>query len=786
MVLLGQRTAVTADHPLDFPITYILVEDSELNKKATGLHVLNVAEIGLLRCWMTLLLLPSSAADLVPDQPPFTSAISRVRNLPRFRKVQSLNEPPPALWDGMLDSDLLVLMVGGDIPNWLEKLAGQRHIGLLSPSVKLVDSLRAPDSVHVGLLKGREDLREAYRVFHELFKALSTEHPRARILDSIRAVASGADLLSGRPRLEFIPPFPLPQPDEGRPAAYLLNRLSNAMDEPSLRGQNDGRGAIHFPQLLDWSIRGCAALALHEMGEEHPSDFPVSRQEVEQYHVRISDRATEAAARFHLLLELGQRVTRQDIMGLPFLVVPSPRLDLIRGAGPETIAVTAADKKLARVRIRAVADAILHKAPAPFKTGAEKIAYQGAQESLIMEQRLISCQSAWLAARTGTVPIQLEPLPGNLYSALHNLSRALEHDSRKISELFKGVEFLLSQRLPAGLLELLGKATSPVTLFSDLPLEWTLIGEWPVCLTRPVCRILVAANHWDVLCAALEAPVSIDTSKPEQVLILDLIEGHDLIREHSDAFMAASAANALHYTYASPKDPEELKGVLDRLSPTVVVLDAHGLYDRRKDALYINLGGKPCAIDDFLPFVRVPPLWVLSACHTSVVGALRGCFVRKLLSLGAVCVVATLSRVDAFTASMFTGRLLTDIFSPVRPGIYRNFHEVFFITQYTTALLYDPLLPLIRRSESDVTLKRQLGSVLSEFFARTGDREFDIREHKHEIAYMLGELLARHGLQDLHTALTRAGQVRPETLLFTAFGAPGHIGLEYPSDSVIT
>lgn len=77
---------------------------------------------------------------------------------------------------------------------------------------------------------------------------------------------------------------------------------------------------------------------------------------------------------------------------------------------------------------------------------------------------------------------------------------------------------------------------------------------------------------------------------------------------------------------------------------------------------------------------------------------MRGCFVRKLLSLGAISVVATLAPVNAFAASMFVGKLLTDIYSPVPRGRDRDFHDVFFDTQVSTAVLYDPMLPLMRKA----------------------------------------------------------------------------------------
>lgn len=159
----------------------------------------------------------------------------------------------------------------------------------------------------------------------------------------------------------------------------------------------------------------------------------------------------------------------------------------------------------------------------------------------------------------------------------------------------------------------------------------------------------------DVLGAALESRCAIDTRDPKRTFVLDLIEGSDEIRSHTDACINVSEGLGQRYTYARPQNAGELQSILAGESFDIVIVDAHGTYDRRTDTLHIGPRERPVPLDDLIPFTRVPPVWILSACDTSVTGAMRGCFVRKLLSLGAICVVATLARVDAFTASMFVG-----------------------------------------------------------------------------------------------------------------------------------
>jgi len=760
------------------PISYILVEDSELSKRATIFHLLNEADVPLLRCFMTLLLLPADTGDLTAQQAPFVAATARVRRLPAFRKAQSRKEPPTAMWKDMVTSRLLMLMLADTIPIWLDKLALERDIGVLSSSGRVVESLRTKPHVHIGLLKGFDDLREAYRVIREMLATVAADGRFEPEVVSASASLALTDLFVNRPRLDFIPPVPLPQPGEGRPAAYLINRLSNNVDEPSLAGKASENSLSVLPQMLNWIKHACIALAVLEVGEELPKQVLVEKSALEASHSILTRPGEDSRTRLDTLLELGRQLANEGWPKRPFFAIPVPRLDLVRGKVPGTLIPDTDHVKNARAGLRAVTDFLEGKERTVFGTKKDKQAYSNARLTLDTEQRLIACEAAWLAGLCGAVPVQLHPLPGQLYNVLRDLNSAFESNSRKIPQMFRGVELALATLLPAGLLEYLARGDSPVIFFSDLPFEWTLVENWPVCLTRRVSRIPIGLSHWDVLSAALEYPAEIDVSKPEKVLVIDLIEAHDVIRSYSTAFFAASEANAQRYTYCSPKNAAEFREVLSHAMPDIVVLDSHGNYDQRSDELSIRLGDVWVALDDLLAWSRVPPVWVLSACHTSVTGAIQGSFVRQLLARGAVCVIATLNRVDAFTASMFLGRLLTDIYNPVVRGSYETLGDAFFVTQYITALIYDPLLPLFRQAEANAELREPLAAVLSEFFSWYHGRNLDVRKHRDEIAWFVGESLARHGLTPLYVGALQAGRVTPETLLFTAFGAPGHVTLK--------
>ena len=227
-------------------------------------------------------------------------------------------------------------MIDNAIPSWLQKLAALRDVGVLTSAPEAVQSLRSIEGVHVGLLQGAQDLREAYRVIRELIEAVSADERYDVAVRSTCGELNGKELFSNRPRLDFIPPLPLPQPGEGRPAAYLLNRLSNNVDEPVLATGTNPKGTFFYPRILSWAIRACAVLWLIESGQDVPIQLPITMDALEKYQAKLMN--AETPNRFELLLELGDKLTeRKDHFGPTLFAVPAPRIDLVRGRAPESL-----------------------------------------------------------------------------------------------------------------------------------------------------------------------------------------------------------------------------------------------------------------------------------------------------------------------------------------------------------------------------------------------------------------------------------------------------------------
>ncbi len=724
---------------------------------------------------MAMLYFPSGLAGLLQNKRPFFEAFTRLRDPPSFRRVSLTERPPFTLWSELLRAPFVFVM-SSSLPLWLEELASDRPLGFLTPDVNTENAAAAFRRVITGSLRGTADLVEYYRVLRQLCNYHSQDASLDEETTATLLRISDADLMLSRSRLDFVPGVPLPQPWNGRSAAYLLNRLSNNVDEPALLAESEDPPALALATMLAECVPAVSALSLLELGKLSSSNTPIPATEIQDTYDRIAS-SMSPEKKLDIVRDLGRRLKRGSPPDRLLIAVPTVRLDLMRSGGSNPASQDSPSPRVERGAVRAVSDLIQQRASSARPSSVEENkAYERARETLLLEQRFLACQCAYLATRTNSIPIQLRPCGNDIHHRIKDLNRALSVNSRKVPMLFREVERRLAGLIPAPVQAWLSGSTSGIVILSDLPFEWALVDQWPLCLVRPVSRIPAALTQTDVLIGVLENNLTISRS-PERVLILDLIGDQDPIRRYSDHFASASTSLGQKYTYAKPHNAATFRDLLSETSPEIVVLDAHGKYDSARDELWITLPEGNVSVDQLLPDLRVPPVWVLSACDTSVTGALRGCFVRRLLDRGAACVVASLARVDAGTASLFVGRLLTEVLSPGTLLTGKGLDEVIFVTQVTTALLYDPLLPLFRRAERDVSLRRALGGVMQEYFDWASTPR-ELRTFRESVPWVLGEAIARRGLTKMYVDAQQAGNIRPETLLFTAFGAPGRIGLQ--------
>jgi len=753
---------------------YVLIEERRdvTTKHISQFHLIDSDEFLLQRSLMALQYLPANFFALLQSNKPFSDAMARRRDLPQFRKILP-GEVHPLYWADMLQTPGVVIMSGNIIPGWVEKLSCARPIALLTSSEQTLKHAKSLSNACSGLLKGFADIREFYRVVGELLERLK-RFPALldQVPENLHTIDT-SNLLGLRPRLDFIDYLPSPQPWAGRSAAMLYNRLSNAAEEPSLLGPEFDDQPMFAPAMLNWATAACNALMAREHGIAIPRSAGVKPAEVNRL-ARLLASSAAAKEKVDEFMRIGRIISGKGTIRRPFLTVPVPRLDVLKK--PSTgMTLDFAEPTQRRMMANAMTDFVRGTKRSEFDSSDAEDVYRTSQHTILQEQRLLACQATWLSSIDERIPIQLRPFRGNVPNAFRDFLNALAHNSKKSSELFRVLELTLAASLPDGVVEHLLKRASSVTLFTDYPYEWTLIGDRPLCLHRPTARLPLSMNAWYNVSATLLKPYKLTPGDPSKVLVLDLIEKGDKIRPYSDAFLRSSTNIGNRFTRATPKNALEARELVCKFSPEIVLIDSHGRYDQQADEVRLQMDGNWYAFNALLPEPPISPVWIVSACETAQSEALRGCVVRSLLSRGAYTVVATLARVDAFVASMLAGRLLADVYQPMPDAGERSFLDIFFATQLTTALMYDPLLPLLHKAETDPKITDRFHEMRLEIVHWAHGRPIDPRTYHEEMAKKLTESLVRHDLYDLYRNLQDAGHVRPESLLFSIYGFPDRV-----------
>jgi hypothetical protein len=405
------------------------------------------------------------------------------------------------------------------------------------------------------------------------------------------------------------------------------------VEEPGIAPPEAAMPPAVYVQMLTWFKRACAALASIESGVVFRPDR-ISTSELSRIYSNITSDSRSDEEKRQILFDLGKTLCAESWIQRPLVAIPVPRFDLFEGKGPASLPSMRVDREIVRTARQAASDLISGFERTAFGTRKKRQAYDGVTKTLIKEERLISCQTALISGVLVSEPIQLSAMPTALFNVIRDFNAALAADSRKCAELFRAIEQLLGEVLPEGLRTALAGGHDPVTFLSDLPFEWAMVDEWPVCLTRSVSRVPLTLNHWDTLVATASRHVVLDDRWPERVLVFDLVAPGDPARHHSDSFAHSSESLKQHYRYESPTSGVALNELLRLHSPEIVVLDAHGIYDEKRDQLSVNMLGTRVPVEQFVADELVPPLWILSSCSTSVSGARRGCLVRHLLSRG--------------------------------------------------------------------------------------------------------------------------------------------------------
>jgi hypothetical protein len=379
--------------------------------------------------------------------------------------------------------------------------------------------------------------------------------------------------------------------------------------------------------------------------------------------------------------------------------------------------------------------------------------------------------------------LMLPTISPELFAAFASIE---EHWSRgpkpgKVQRLMTRLD-LLAAPLWTDLVIRAVQRASILTVFSNFPLGVLRVpGD-----TAPLsCRVPVAYRPLVPLTRAIQIEGmarTADLSSGFRVLVAECIPSEDIVGRLSRrgwdvgaAMFESDAGQGSTLVRAETESVADLRAVLADVNPDVLVLSAHGASDGRVAGVVV--GDELCLGPEIGP---VPPVVVLSACHSGARGRGQLNVADFLLREGAVAVLAPHVPVDVQRNALLTMRLfvyMTLSVSGEEP--HATLVDAWQRAQSTNALL-DILRGNRRLEEWGGMLTRRGTPVITEFMNAASVGRLRPNHVYVDTERVLIEMAEEMGTADEVAMWLRAPGYVPESAFYAFIGRPERVLLQRP------
>jgi hypothetical protein len=406
-------------------IGYFMLRNSDPGNAVSRYQYQDKLEIVHLPFFHLLPLLPAAVESLVCTNLPFAQAMERCNRMPGFRQAPIGDELQISMREFIESTSIRVVILTGAMPKWLPRFAQEKPLVLLTLQPSVYSAALSMPGVHAVFLRGIADLPSIYSAIGSLLADLILRHSLPQRAEIILPRDFEHTLFSQRPRIGFIPMLRIPPPSKGKPAAFLLNRLSNNLEGITLDDE-----VLHIPPLAakyEHIKQVCIVLGLMERGLLPELDFGVSRSELEDAHNRFMGDESEIS-RLNLLLDLGECISASGPRGRYLFGVPAIRstdlkmsswgLRRKRDSSPEEVARLHTSEA---ARIQSIRDFCADKERPGSAQLIHQEGYEITKKVLGEEQELIASQMSLLAGATLATPVLTPPRLSSVFTMIDDL-----------------------------------------------------------------------------------------------------------------------------------------------------------------------------------------------------------------------------------------------------------------------------------------------------------------------------------------------------------------------------
>lgn len=378
-----------------------------------------------------------------------------------------------------------------------------------------------------------------------------------------------------------------------------------------------------------------------------------------------------------------------------------------------------------------------------------------------------------------------EPVPDAAFVALADLERHWIHGARpkKEERLRARLDETMKSFWTDSMVASIGMA-SQIDAFTNFPIGLLRMPGH----TAPLAALLpIAYRPINPLTRALQLEFSsdrvVDLSKGMRVLVVECIPDTDpvgIASRNAWAFVAERLNDpdrSVFVDLASVANKEELATSVAAHQPDVLIVSAHGVYDADSNMAGLKIGAEVSVGDDL---GRMPPLVILSACHSGPRGAGPVSVSDLLLRAGADSVLSTLIPVDVHHNSVFMMRFLiymSEVIAGNEP--HKNLLDIWHRVQ-TSSVITDIIYGNQKLKEWGHSSKNGTSPIVEFMKYRSKGRLRPWHLYQDAETVLL-EIAADRGEEASVRGWLRAPGFTPESMMYTIVGDPSCIRLQSPT-----
>ena len=315
-----------------------------------------------------------------------------------------------------------------------------------------------------------------------------------------------------------------------------------------------------------------------------------------------------------------------------------------------------------------------------------------------------------------------------------------------------------------------------IVAISDLPFEWLVIDETPLCLTHDICRIPEfnyqgILNHYSVHSKFRHTLSKNVINKTLVVLGANIKDPANkyFLTEYE---VVEKEAEKIGYTYFYPNSIKELSEKIKTFKPEILIFDSHGHLDTTNKKVSIEINSELLDGDQIVKNAISAPIIYLSCCSTDPNFDYTAKINDAFFEAGALTITGTFLPISIQRGTKFYLRLLNML---KEKGTYEYFPNwLGFIAHIIrTSFIQDLIFTNIRKRKSKLTEDehKTIGQMISKLmFFKERNKFF--------------KEFIKSGIQistDLHL---KFNDTTAEFLMYSHFGRPDLIKFEeLPTDN---